>query len=212
MTFVIFDKPLPISMKNLVKYFIVFALALLASYLFFNKKERNNEKEQIQVVLNEIKNVSKLVVMESSVTEHYNHEDTKVVYRFFNSEKKIFLLVNAKVQVAYDLQKMEVKTDSINKKIIIKNIPKPEINIIPEINYIDLQQGTFNTFTKEELNEINQKAIDKIKESSEINLIENKAEKQLLVELKKLYTITQILDWELIDETQEKLIINTFKD
>lgn len=200
-------------MKNLANYFLIFALVLLIGYFFFNKKEKNNEKEQIQVVLNEIKNVSKLVVTESSISEQYNYQSAdKYFFETISFDKKVILLVNAKIQIAYDLAKMNVKIDSINKKISIKNIPKAEINIIPNITYFDLQQSAFNTFSKEELNTINQKSIAKIKESVEVSQLEKQAKKQLLIELKKLYTITQILDWKLVDETQEKIIKNSFKD
>ena len=200
-------------MKKIFKYILVFIIGILVALLYFKKEATKNESEQIQVMLNEIKNVSKLVVTETSVSEMYNYQSAKKY--FFDTlsfDKKVIVMVNAKVQVAYDLSKMVVEIDSINKKIILKSIPKEEIFIAPDIQYYDFEQSTFNSFTKEELNKINKKSIVKIKETIEISTIKETAKKQLLSELKKLYNMTRLLNWELIDETENQLIINNFKD
>ncbi len=200
-------------MKKVFKYLLVFLIGILVALLYFKNEVSKNEKEQIQIVINEVKNVSKLVVTESTVSEMYNYEQAdKYFFETISFNKKIIVLVNAKVQVSYDLSKMEIVTDTINKKIIIKSIPKEEIFIAPDIQYYDFEQSTFNSFTKEELNKINKKSIQKIKETIEISSLKNNAKKQLLIELKKLYNITTILNWELIDETEDQLIINHFKN
>lgn len=200
-------------MKNVFKYVLVFIIGILVALLYFKKEAHQNEKEQIQVMLNEIKNVSKLVVTETNVSEMYNYEsDDKYLFEMLSFSKKVILVVNAKVQVSYDLSKMLIETDSINKKIIIKSIPKEEVFIAPNIQYYDFEQSTFNSFTKEELNKINKKSIDKIKETIDLSDIKTKAKKQLLQELSKLYNMTTLLNWELIDETENQLIIHNFKN
>ncbi len=200
-------------MKKVFKYIFVFIIGILVALLYLKNEVNKNEKEQIQVVINEVKNVSKLVVTESTVSEMYNYEQAdKYFFETISFNKKVIILVNAKVQVSYDLSKMEIITDTINKKIIIKSIPKEEIFIAPDIQYYDFEQSTFNSFSKEELNKINKKSIEKIKETIEISTIKNNAKKQLLTELKKLYNITTILNWELVDKTEDQLIINNFKN
>lgn len=200
-------------MNKIIKYIFVFSIGILVALLYFKKEAHKNEKEQIQVMLNEIKNVSKLVVTEASFSEIYNYESAeKYFFETLSFNKKVIVLVNAKVQVSYDLSKMLIETDSLNRKIIIKSIPKEELFIAPDIQYYDFEQSTFNTFTKEELNKINKKSIDKIKETMDVSDLKETAKKQLLSELDKLYNMATLLDWQLIDQTENKLIINHFKD
>ncbi|MEE9350204.1 MAG: DUF4230 domain-containing protein [Flavobacteriaceae bacterium] len=164
-------------------------------------------------MLNEIKNVSKLVVTESTFSEMYNYQDAnKYFFETVSFDKKIILSVNAKVQVSYDLSKMEVEIDSINQRVIVKSIPKEEFNISPNISYFDLQQSTFNQFSKEELNTITQNSIKKIEETIDASTLKETSKNRLLEELRKIYKMTTLLDWELIDETDTKIIQNTFKD
>lgn len=204
-------------MKKVLKYILIFIVGILVALLYFKKESHQNEKEQIQVILNEIKNVSKLVVTETNVSEMYNYESAKLYFfEILSFSKKVIVVVNANVQVSYDLSKMIVETDSINKKVIIKYIPKEELNISPEIKYYDFEQSTFNSFTKEELNKVNQKSIESIRKTIDTSDIKNQAKKQLLIELKKLYNMTTLLNWELVDETENQLInktleINNFK-
>ena len=47
-----------------LKYVAVFLACFLISKFWCDKKEKNHQQEEIQVVLNSIKNLSKLVVFE----------------------------------------------------------------------------------------------------------------------------------------------------
>ncbi len=199
-------------MKRIFSYLLVFIIGVLIALLYFKKETKKQEKEQIQVMLHEIKNVSKLIVAETEVSEIYNYKTAKNYFYFpYDFEKKAIVIANAKVKVAYDLSKMKVELDSINKKIILKNIPKEEIIITPNLKYYDLEQSVFNSFTKDELNKINQKAIDKLKETIDVSELKQKAKQKLLEELQKLYNITSVLHWKVIDKTNDKIYLNHFK-
>ena len=106
---------------------------------------------------------------------------------------------------------MVIETDTIHRKIIIKSIPKEEVFISPDISYFDLEQSTFNQFTKEELNKISKKSIAKIKETIDASTLKEQSKNRLFEELRKIYKMAQILDWQLVDETQDKMILNTLK-
>ena len=200
-------------MKRIFSYLLVFIFGILIALLYFKKETKKQEKEQIQVMLHEIKNVSKLIVAETEVSEIYNYQTAKNYFYFpYNFEKKAIVIANAKVKVAYDLSKMKIALDSVNKRIILKNIPKEEIIITPNLKYYDLEQSVFNSFTKDELNKINDKAVAKLKETIDVSELKQKAKQQLLEELKKLYNITSVLHWEVVDETNEKIYLNHFKN
>ena len=194
-------------MKEIIKYGFFLLVGVLIAQLWFKKKENNFQKEETQVILHGIENMSKLIVSEGTFSEVYNYQNLKkYFYDTFEFKKSAIVTVNAKVQVSFDLSKMEVEVDSIRRKIIIKDIPQEEVTVIPDVKYFDLQQSTFNTFTKEELNQINRKSIEKIKETVEVTRLQANAKERLIEELSKIYQLSAILGWEVVDETNSKLL------
>jgi hypothetical protein len=153
------------------------------------------------------------VVIESSFSQIYNYEKSKYfLIESLSFDKKVILAVTAKIQISYDLTKLDIETDTINKKVILNKIPEPEVFISPNISYFDFQQSTFNSFTKEELNQVHARAIEKIKEASDIAGLKEKARIQLVEELQKIYKMTTLLDWQFVDHTGLNIKPDEFKD
>lgn len=199
-------------MIRFLKYVAIFLLGFFIAKFWYHKKEINHQKEEIQVVLNSIKNISKLVVSKGTFSEVYNYSDSKkYFYDYISFDKKAIISVNAEVEVGYDLSQLEIQIDSISKQIIIHKIPEEEVVIAPDVKYFDLQQSNFNTFSKDELNKINKKSIEKIKETIEITDLKKKAKFRLFEELSKLYQLSAIYNWEVVDKTNSGFL-NNFKD
>ena len=189
------------------RYIVVFLLGFFIAKFWYYKKEIAHNKEEIQVVLNSIQNLSKLVVSEGSFSEVYNYSDSKqYFYDFLSFDKKAIVTVNAKVEVGYDLSKLEIQIDSIGKKIIINKIPSEEVVISPEVQYFDFQQSQFNSFSKEDLNTINKKSIDKIRETIEVTTLKKEAKIRLFEELSKIYQLSVVYDWKIEDNTNFGLL------
>lgn len=198
-----------------IKYIAIFVLGFLLGKLFFENKQEQHQKEEIQVVLTGIKNMSKLVVSEGTFSEIYNFSDTKkYFYEVFEFEKKAMVSVNAKVEVGYDLSQLEIQVDSINKAIIINKIPKEEITISPDIKYFDLQESTLNKFTPYQLNKLNKKAVAKIKETAKISSLKKDAKNRLFEELSKIYQLSKIYRWKVVDNTNSDFLkpLSAIKD
>ncbi|PQJ69165.1 DUF4230 domain-containing protein [Polaribacter butkevichii] len=185
-----------------LKYLIVFSVGFFIANFWCYKKEENHKQEEIQVVVNSIKNLSKLVVSKGVFSEVYNYSDSKkYFYDYLSFDKKAIVTVNAVVEVGYDLSKLEIQIDSVGKKIMINKIPDVAIVIAPDVKYFDLQQSQFNTFSKEELNKINKNSIDKIKETIEVTDLKEKAKTRLFEELSKIYQLSTIYNWQVVDNT-----------
>ena len=190
-----------------LKYIAVFLLGFLIAKLWYDRKEQKHQKEEIKVMLAGVKNLSKLVVSEGTYSEMYSFSDTKkYFFDYVEFQKKAMLSVNAKVEVGYDLSKLDIQIDSVAKQIIINKIPQEEINISPDIKYFDLQQSKFNTFSNEELNKLSDKAVAMIKETIEFTTQKKEAKTRLFEELSKIYQLSKIYDWAVVDNT------NTFKE
>lgn len=190
-----------------LKYIAIFFFGFLVAKLIYDQKHDKIQHEEIQIISNGVKNLSKLVVSEGNFAEIYSFSDSKkYFYDYIQFQKKAILSVNAKVEVGYDLSKLDIQIDSVAKEIIINKIPKEEVVISPNIKYFDLQESQFNSFSSDELNKLNQKAIQKIKETAKITSLEKDAKTRLFIELSKIYQLSKIYGWKVVDNTEQNLL------
>ena len=130
------------------------------------------------MLLERVESVTKLISVEGHFSEIYDYKDH---YYFDISpfQKKALLRVKAKVSVGYDLEKLKIETDITNKKLIISGLPDPQIlSIDHEIDYYDLQNGVFNSFSNQELTQLNANAKDYIRKKADTSDLFLQAEKQ----------------------------------
>lgn len=199
-------------LRRIFVYILIFVIGLLVGLLLLEKNKKNYQSEQIQIIQNGIKNVSKMVVAEENFTQFYQYSNAdKYLFETLHFDKKVVLVVTAKVLVSFDLRKMETEIDSIHKKIIIKKIPEKELEIIPNYKYYDLQQSMFNSFTKEELNAVQQSSISQLKKSLKVSKSEEIAKKRLIDELTQLWKVAQIMGWTIEDRTQDNFVDSVLK-
>jgi len=105
---------------------------------FFKRKTRISITEKQSVVLLEkIKNVCKLVSVEGEFSEVYHYENIRERFMsLITSKKKAILLVNAKVQIGYDLSKIKLTANPISKTISITDFPQAEtLTIETDLKY-----------------------------------------------------------------------------
>tara|TARA_B100001059_G_C17502989_1_gene412022 strand:+ start:54 stop:668 length:615 start_codon:yes stop_codon:yes gene_type:complete len=165
-------------------------------------ENRQSEREQLaqnsQLIQEQIKNVGKLVVTEGNFSQVWSYKDSKKFYLdVFSARKKALIVVNAKVTVSYDLSKLETEIDKENKRVIIKSIPKEELNIYPDIQYYDVTQDYLNQFEASDYNTIKKKVTASIKKKVEASSVKSNAQNRLISELSKIYILTNSMGWTL---------------
>lgn len=156
-------------MSHTMKYIAVILGMLImlgAGYLLSDYISNMREKKvqaSSEIMLERVKKVSKLVSVEGYFSEMYNYKD------FYNFDwsifrKKALIRVKAKVSVGVDLQKAKFELDSKSKLLTISDIPAPEIiSIDHDIDYYDITEGTFNSFTAQDFNKLNENAKEHIR-------------------------------------------------
>nr|WP_298000747.1 DUF4230 domain-containing protein [uncultured Flavobacterium sp.] len=173
------------------------------------KKASNSSQvlPDTELIAQQMKNVSKLVVNEAKISQIYNYKDEKSFMNLMSFDKKALVVVNADVQIMYDLSKLEYVVDESTKTLRITHIPKEEIKINPDIKIYDVEESRFNAFKGSDYNEIQEKVrkqfFDQIKNSN----IEKNAENRLVSELSKFLVVTKSLGWTL--QYQEQIINST---
>jgi len=184
-------------MRKISFFIFGIIIGVLLSLLYFEKQKNETIHRQSNVILENIKKMNKLIVTEAYFNEVFSYSDSdKYFFDMVNFNKNAVLLVNARAQISYDLSQLKIDVDSIHKIIKINEIPKEEVTIIPDIKYYDLKQSSFNSFNKEELNEINRKAVEQIKSHIDLSDIRKKAKERLLEELKNIFILSKMYDWK----------------
>ncbi len=185
------------------------AILMYWLYSFFNrKKKRELVEHQSTVILDRIKSVCKLVSVEGDFAEIYRYENIKEGFmNFLSSKKKALVVINAKAQVGYDLKKLKLAADTERKRIVLSEFPEPEVlSIEPDIQFYDIKNGLFNSFSSDDLTQLNQKAKthirEKIPESGLLDTAKKEALQAVLLIEKIVETIGWKLDYSALELTQ----------
>ena len=176
----------------------------LITYFGLNYFSKQNVSEDSRVIAYQINKMNKMVVAEQSFSQIFAHTSKKSLPglgSIYSADKKVTMLVNAKVQASYDLSKMEVELDSVNKKILIKSIPPVDIKVFPDVDFFDMDQSVFNKFEKDELNQVKKSGIEKLEQKIDRDKLKNEAHQQLIQNLTDIYQIAKIYGWEVEDRT-----------
>ncbi|WP_047246446.1 DUF4230 domain-containing protein [Maribacter thermophilus] len=192
---------------------------IIVYWLFsFFRKKQNKEitTHQSTVLLEKIKSVCKLISVEGDFAEIYKYENTKE--RFLSlviSKKKALVVIKAKAQIGYDLNKILMHADDGKKKIVLTNFPEPEVlSIEPELEFYDVKNGFFNSFTPDDLTSLNQEAKKHIREKIPESGLMDTARKEALQTVLLIEKIVETIGWKLdytalkITDEQKKLLEN----
>ncbi|MBT8300001.1 MAG: DUF4230 domain-containing protein [Maribacter sp.] len=205
-------------MDSIVEVFMGLILGAISMYwmfsLFRKKKSKELTEHQSTVLLEKIKSVCKLISVEGDFAEIYKYENTKERFMsLVSSKKKALIVINAKAQIGYDLQKIFMHADNEKKKIILSNFPEPQvISIEPELEFYDIQNGLFNAFTPNDLTSLNKEAkkhiLEKIPDSGLMDTAKREAVEAVLIIEKIVETIGWKLDYTALEipEKQKKLL------
>ena len=172
------------------------ALIMLAFHYCEFKKKDTSVIEETTLIQEQLRNVRKLVVTEGHYSEVLTFKDQQK-YFLIPFEKKALVVVNADVTVSYDLSKIEYDINEANKTITIKNIPKEEIKISPDLKFYDIQESTFNEFSHEDYNKINKQVKESLRKKIEKSTLKSNAQNRLISELSKILILTNTMGWKL---------------
>lgn len=186
-------------MKNL---FFLVSIVLLSFGVFQATKyyytwDATTVEEQAEVLKDRIEMVTKLVTVEGYFSEVYDYKDYWG-YDFSFFRKKALVRVKAKVSVGYDLDQMKIETRPADKKIILSNLPDPQIlSIDHDLDYYDITQGTFNSFSPDDYNKINSTAKELIESQAKQSDLFITAEKQNNEMMEMIQLMVESAGWQL---------------
>ena len=190
---------------------VLVSLGVVTYFKSIKKKQLVNS--QSVLLLEKIKTVCKFITVEGDFAEIYHYEDVKERFlKLITSKKKALVVINAKAHVGYDLSKIQLKADNINKKIFLEHFPQPEVlSIETDLNYYDKTDGYFNKFDATDLTGLHQEAKQHIQEKIPESGLIQIAQKEALETISLIETIVETIGWKLdytalkIEEIPKKL-------
>lgn len=203
------------SFPLLIIGFILGAIVMYWLFSRYRRKQRKERtKEQSVILLEKIRSVCKLISVEGDFAEIYSYENTKDVFmNLFAGKKKALIIINARTHIGYDFKKIEMRADVDAKKIVLTHFPQPEVlSIEPQLKFYDIKNSMFNTFSSEDLTNLNKEArqfiLDKIPESGLMETAKKEALETVLLIEKIAETISWKLDYSAlkINEQQKELL------
>lgn len=174
--------------------------------LFFGLKSCLNlggktEQSDYYILTNQIAKMNKMVVIEQDFS---TMQKTKMGYEFFGKEvssNSIITYTKTNAQVSYDLNKMKIKVDSINKKLIITDLPEADIRITPSVEIQSLDDSFFNRISEKDIKDVTQKAKETALKSVDQNKLRSEGHKQLMENLNSIFVLAKALNYKIEDQT-----------
>jgi len=180
---------------------LLIGIVLLGSlFLIFSKRfTKNKSEEQSVVLLEKIRNVSKMITVEGDFSEIMHFEDVKgMLLNLVSSKKKAIVLANAKVFIGFDMKKIRLQSLPQKKKLILEHFPKPEIlSIETDIQYYDVKHGYFNKFAASDLSTLNKKVRSNIEEKIPDSELLYSATAKALETVKIIEQMVSTFGWKL---------------
>ena len=180
---------------------ILIAIGALALAFWFGMKLKWPEpktSESSVVLLEKVRTVCKLVTAEGQFAEIYEYKES-FPFDIPLFSKKALIRVRATVSVGYDLSKINLEPDEKSHTLVISGIPEAEIIAVEhDLDYYDLTEGLFNTFSTEDYNKLNARAkefvVSQVHKSSLMPAADQKRDEMLEV----IRYMVEQAGWELL--------------
>lgn len=159
------------------------------------------EKSDYYILTNQISKMNKMVVLEQNTS---SIQKTKMGYEFLGKEvssNSIITYTKTNAQVSYDLNKMKMEVDSINKKLVITELPDADIRITPSVEIQSMDDSFFNRISEKDIKNVTQKAKDTAVKSIDQNKLRTEGRQQLMENLNNIFVLAKALNYTIEDQT-----------
>ncbi len=194
-------------MNNLKKFlpFLTGVLLTIFSLLAWrgcHKDEGAVINKDYYLITNQISKMNKMVVIEQDFSSFQTHKSKAFsIVGYDVLPKEMVLYTTAKAQVSYDLKKMKIDVDTVNKKLIIDELPQPEIKVFPDVKIHFMDDYAVNRFNQADINGIMESAKKNMVKSIDEKQIKAEGQKQLKDNLNEIFVLAKALNYTIEDRT-----------
>jgi len=176
-------------------------LILFFSFRSCLKVAEKTEKSDYYILTNQISKMNKMVVLEQDFSAM---QKTKMGYEFFGKEvtsNSIITYTKTNAQVSYDLNKMKMEVDSVNRKLIITDLPNADIRITPSVEIQSLDDSFLNRISEKDIKNVQAKAKTTAVNSVDQNKLRSEGRQQLMENLNNIFVLAKALNYTIEDKT-----------
>jgi len=185
---------------------IGFAAALLLMfvvYRIFRKGGDEKVQNDYYIITNQIQKMNKMVTVEQDLS---SMQRTKISREFLGgmvpgTSKSIITFTKTNVQVSYDLTRMKIDVDSVNHKLILQELPQPQVRIIPSVEIQSMDDSFIDRFDESDIKRITKTAKDKAYQSVDQQKLVAESKKQLRENLNQIFVLAKALNYTIEDKT-----------
>ncbi len=178
---------------------------MLLLFFVFRKCSKISEQKMTNdyyILTNQISKMNKMVVIEQDFSSLQKTKVSQEILGNKVSENEITAFTKTNAQVSYDLNQMKLEVDSINKKLIISELPKADIRITPNVEIQSMDDSFFNRIDDEQIKKVTKSAKDDAYKRVDQNKLRNEGRKQLLENLNSIFVLAKALNYEIVDDTK----------
>ncbi len=144
-------------------------------------------RESSHTIAQSLKKVFKIVSAEGHFSEIYNYEETKKLLNFIPTRKKALVIVEAKILVGYDFEKLKWEINPESRTVTLLEFPEPEIlSTETEYKYYNIEEQLFNLFSREDLANIQKNSKAQVIEAAKASHLPQAAKEQMQMLLTEL--------------------------
>ena len=196
---------------------VVIAISLVALlgiqiYQLLRGGQKETAQVEAAVLLEQIREVCKLVTVEGDFSELYTEKNLREVTlnlpipTYWEFSKEAIIEVRGKVLVGYDMEQLSIKIDSTKRTVTFSNLPEPDILAIDhELRYRNLEESFFNSFSPEDYTQLNKNAKEALRKKAYESELLPKARAEGNTMLEGLRFMMENMGWRLQYETPRTL-------
>ncbi len=140
------------SLRNLFLGLLLLSIVLLLGWWYGQQTWKTHIQTDADVLLEQYRDVAKLVTNEGDFLEIYKYEDYWG-YDISPLRKKALIRAKARALVGFDLDQIDVEIREEDRMFILSALPTPQILALEiDLDYYDLDAGTFNAFQAADIN------------------------------------------------------------
>lgn len=205
-------------MSRIVRILLALGLCLLVFFITreIYRPEAATEQVDSTVLLERIRPVLKLVTVEGDFSELYTYRNAEApidwMKQFSPFQKRAILRVKGRASVGYDLEGLKLSFDDATRTVRLDMLDKPQLlGLEHDVDYFDLEAGTFTSFTAADHSRINAQAKELIRSKVATSGLYQAAEARRAEMLVVLRAMVENAGWTLEDGTAPQDARNRLK-
>lgn len=181
---------------------ILLTIFCLLAWRGWNKEEAAAINQDYYLLSNQISKMNKMVVLEQDFSSFQTHKSKAFSIAGYDVlPKEMVLYTTAKAQVTYDLKKMKIEVDTINKKLVIDELPQPEIKVFPDVKIHFMDDYAVNRFSQADINNIMESSKKNMEKNINYSKLKTDSKKQLIDNLNEIFVLAKALNYKIEDRT-----------